>query len=143
MMTSTLVTEETLTGAPPPWQGGRVIVVDDNQASAFMLADFVRLIGHEADVLAARDEQALVAQILERDPDVVFLDIMLGQLDGRAVARQLRDSGCGAYLVAVTGWGEPDDRAFSLRSGFDEHWAKPLDTARVELFMRQRPRRVA
>ena len=41
----------------------------------------------------------------------------------------------------MTGWGEPDDAAYSLQIGFDEHWAKPLDTNRVEVFMRERPER--
>jgi CheY-like chemotaxis protein len=66
---------------------------------------------------------------------------MLGRIDGHGVARALRERGCNAYLVAVTGWGEPDDAQYSLQAGFDEHWTKPLDTSRVEVFMRERPER--
>lgn len=129
---------------PAPWRGGHVVVVDDNAASAHMLADFLRMIGHGAEVVTGTTQDQLVAAIVAAGPDVVFLDIMLGQLDGHAVAKALRARGCDAYLVAVTGWGEPDDAAYSLQNGFDEHWTKPLDTSRVEVFMRERPgRRIA
>ena len=108
------------------------------------IADFLRMIGHSAEVVTGATLDQLVAAIVAAGPDVVFLDIMLGQLDGHAVAKSLRARGCAAYLVAVTGWGEPDDAAYSLQNGFDEHWTKPLDTSRVEVFMRERPgRRIA
>ncbi|TDR46747.1 response regulator receiver domain-containing protein [Tahibacter aquaticus] len=123
------------------WSGGKAVVVDDNAASAFLLADFLRMIGHRADVLASAQLDVLVDAILAKEPDLVFLDLMLGQLSGHDVARVLRERGCEAYLVAVTGWGEPDDQKFSLDVGFDEHWTKPLDTSRVEVFMREKPRR--
>lgn len=123
------------------WRGGHAVVVDDNKASAFLLAEFLQSIGHEAEVVNAPALDELVETILARQPDVVFLDLLLGTLNGHDVARSLRQGGCEAYLVAVTGWGEPDDRAYSLEVGFDEHWTKPLDTTRVELFMRQRPQR--
>jgi DNA-binding response OmpR family regulator len=113
------------------------VVVDDNLASAFLLADFLRLIGHRADVLPATGVSPLVEAILDRQPDVVFLDLMLGRISGLDVARDLRVQGCDAYLIAVTGWGEPDDRKRSLDAGFDEHWTKPLDTSRVDAFMRE------
>jgi DNA-binding response OmpR family regulator len=129
---------------PLPWSGGHVVVVDDNVASAHMLADFLRMIGHGAEVVTGSTIDAIVDAVVAVQPDIVFLDIMLGQLDGHAVAHALRERGCDAYLVAVTGWGEPGAAAHSLTIGFDEHWAKPLDTNRVELFMRERPeRRVA
>ncbi len=127
---------------PPTWQGGKVVVVDDNGASAHMLADFLRMIGHSAEVVSADTVEGVVDGILAAQPDVIFLDIMLGRLDGHDVAQLLRESGCTAYLVAVTGWGEPDDARYSLETGFDEHWTKPLDTSRVEVFMRVRPERV-
>lgn len=126
---------------PPTWQGAQVVVVDDNAASAHMLADFLRMIGHGADVVSSDTVDGVVEGVLAARPDVVFLDIMLGRLDGREVARRLRERGCEAYLVAVTGWGEPDDARYSLETGFDEHWTKPLDTSRVEVFMRVRPER--
>lgn len=123
------------------WTGGRTVVVDDNKASAFLLADFLQSLGHHSEVVTASALDELVEAILAKEPDVVFLDLLLGTLNGHEVARSLRQSGCEAYLVAVTGWGEPDDRQYSLEVGFDEHWTKPLDTGRVELFMRQRPQR--
>jgi CheY-like chemotaxis protein len=126
---------------PSLWSGGQVVVVDDNAASAHMLADFLRMIGHAAEIVTGPTVDAIAAAVVAAKPDIVFLDIMLGQLDGRAVAKALRERGCDAYLVAVTGWGEPDDAMRSLRAGFDEHWTKPLDTNRVEVFMRERPER--
>ncbi|HSX59628.1 MAG TPA: response regulator [Tahibacter sp.] len=126
---------------PSPWSGGHVVVVDDNAASAHMLADFLRMIGHSADIVTGDSVDAIVEAVVAARPDIVFLDIMLGRFDGHAVARALRARGCDAYLVAVTGWGEPDDAAYSLQIGFDEHWTKPLDTNRVEFFMRARPER--
>jgi len=128
---------------PAAWQGGHVVVVDDNGASAHMLADFLRMIGHSAEVVTGDTVERVVDGVLAAKPDVVFLDIMLGRLDGHDVAQLLRERGCTAYLVAVTGWGEPDDARYSLETGFDEHWTKPLDTSRVEVFMRQRPERAA
>lgn len=127
----------------PRWQGGQAVVVDDNAASAHMLADFIGMLGHKAQVIFAESETALAEAVAAAQPDVVFLDLMLGRLDGRVVARALRDSGCDAYLIAVTGWGEPEDAGYSLQLGFDEHWTKPLDTHRVEAFMRERPQRVS
>lgn len=123
------------------WRSGRVVVVDDNRASAFLLAEFLQSMGHEAEVLEPSALDELVEAILAKRPDVVFLDLLLGTLNGHDIARSLRQCGCEAYLVAVTGWGEPDDRAYSLEVGFDEHWTKPLDTLRVEQFMRRRPQR--
>lgn len=126
-----------------PWQRGRVVVVDDNAAAAHMLADFLVMIGHTAEVVSGDSTEAIAEAIVAARPDVVFLDILLGRLDGNAVARAVRERGSEAYLVAVTGWGEPDDASFALQTGFDDYWTKPLDTSRVEVFMRERPLRRA
>lgn len=126
---------------PSPWSGGHVVVVDDNGASAHMLADFLRMIGHSAEIVTGPTENAIADAVIAANPDIAFLDIMLGRLDGYRVVRALRERGCTSYLVAVTGWGEPDDAAFSLQVGFDEHWTKPLDTSQVERFMREKPER--
>lgn len=101
------------------------------------------MIGHSADVIPAVELEALVDAILAKEPDVVFIDLMLGQLSGHDVVRGLRKKGSEAYLIAITGWGEPDDHRFSLEVGFDEHWTKPLDTSQVEVFMREKPQRKA
>jgi CheY-like chemotaxis protein len=124
------------------WTGGRTVVVDDNAAAAAMLADFLRLIGHVSEVLPITTVQAMAQEILAREPDIAFVDISLAGIDGREIASTLRAGGCSAHLIAITGFGGPEDIESTRRAGFDEHWTKPLDVDRVERFMAQRPRRL-
>lgn len=114
---------------------GRTVVVDDNATSAAMMADFLRLIGHESEVLPVTSVPALVEDILARAPDIAFLDISLAGLDGREIASALRAGGCRAQLIAITGFDGPEYEEMSRRAGFDQHWAKPLDAERIERFM--------
>lgn len=124
-----------------PWQGGRTVVVDDNAAAATLLAGFLRLIGHDAEVLPITDRDTLAQEILQRQPDIAFLDVDLRGIDGRDLAAILRRHGCTAHLVAITGYGSAEDIASTRQAGFDEHWTKPLDVDRVERFMASPPRR--
>lgn len=124
-----------------PWTGGRTVVVDDNVASAGMLADFLRLIGHDSEVLPVTSVQGVAADILLRAPDVAFLDLSLAGIDGRDIAAALRAGGSTTHLIAITGFGRPEDIESTRRAGFDEHWIKPLDVDRVERFMAMAPRR--
>lgn len=128
-------------GSSVPWTGGRTVVVDDNAASAGMLADFLRLIGHDSEVLPVTSVQAVADDILLRAPDVAFLDLSLAGIDGRDIAAALRASGSTTHLIAITGFGRPEDIESTRRAGFDEHWIKPLDVDRVERFMAMAPRR--
>lgn len=125
-----------------PWTGGRTIVVDDNAAAAAMLAEFLRLIGHDSEIVPITTVRDMADDILARAPDVAFVDISLAGLDGREIAATLRASGCNAHLVAITGFGRPEDIQSTRDAGFDEHWTKPLDIDRVERFMATAPRRV-
>jgi CheY-like chemotaxis protein len=72
---------------------------------------------------------------------VAFLDIGMPKMNGYEVAKLLRAGGSTrtAVLVAVTGWGQPQDRARALAAGFNEHMVKPVDIARVADFLRQVP----
>lgn len=126
----------------PPWTGGRTIVVDDNAAAAAMLAEFLRLIGHDSDIVPITTVREMADDILARAPDVAFVDISLAGIDGREIAATLRASGCNAHLVAITGFGRPEDIQSTREAGFDEHWTKPLDVDHVERFMATPPRRV-
>ena len=128
-------------GNSVPWQGGRTVVVDDNMTAAAMLADFLRLIGHDSEVLPVTSVQDLAADILQRAPDIAFRDISLAGVDGCEIAGLLRARGCTSHLIAITGFCEPDDFERSRRAGFDEHWTKPLDVERIERFMAAAPRR--
>lgn len=124
-----------------PWQGGRTVVVDDNTAAASMLADFLRLIGHDSEVLPISDVTTLARDILARAPDIAFLDLGLAHIDGRDLAATLRAMGCTSHLVAITGYGRPEDMESTRQAGFDQHWTKPLDVDRVERFMASPPQR--
>lgn len=105
----------------------RVLIADDNQAAAGALARVVRLLGHEVSVvfdgLAAKD--ALLAEPL----DVAILDIGMPKMTGHEVARAVREAAVPdqPLLVALTGWGKPQDRDRSREAGFDHHLVKPVE----------------
>ncbi|HXG08276.1 MAG TPA: MASE1 domain-containing protein [Gemmataceae bacterium] len=106
----------------------RVLVVDDNVDAAESLAMLLRLEGHE--VMVAHDGPAALAAAQVCRPEVVFLDIGLPQgMSGHEVALRLRElPGMEkAFLVAVTGFGQDEDRQRSHRAGFDLHLTKPVD----------------
>lgn len=126
----------------PPWSGGRTVVVDDNAAAAALLAEFLRLIGHHCEIVPITAVREMADDILARAPDVAFIDISLAGIDGREIATLLRARGYSAHLVAITGFGSPEDIRSTREAGFDEHWTKPLDVGRVERFMASVPHRV-
>jgi PAS domain S-box-containing protein len=111
----------------PPVPQRRVLVVDDNEDAASTLASLLELNGHVAQV-AHDGEQALRAAEAWR-PDVVLLDIGLPRLNGYDVCRHLRSQAWARELriVALTGWGQVDDRKRSEAAGFDRHLVKPVD----------------
>jgi PAS domain S-box-containing protein len=103
----------------------RVLVVDDNRDVAQSLAMLLELPGH--DVRVAYDGPGALEAAGQFRPEVVLLDISLPGMDGYEAARQLRRlPGLeGALLVALTGWGQEEDRRRSADAGFDEHLLKP------------------
>jgi signal transduction histidine kinase/CheY-like chemotaxis protein len=102
----------------------RIVVIDDNEDVAEMLTVVLEGAGHH--VSAAWDGLAGLAAILEVRPDVAIVDIGLPGLDGLALARRVRSQlGEGVRLVAMTGYGQPDDRERARRAGFDVHLVKP------------------
>ena len=105
----------------------RVLIVDDNRDAAEALAQLLELDGHR--VATVTDGAAAIAAFERITPDLVLLDIGMPGLDGHEVARRLRalPGGDDARLVALTGYGSPDDRSRSLSSGIDHHLVKPLD----------------
>lgn len=105
----------------------RILIVDDNVAAARMLGLLLQQLGaHE--VSYAHDGADAVEQAARQPFDLVLLDIGLPKLDGYEVARQLRQSPAPQprLLVALTGYGDAEDRRKSLEAGFDEHLVKPL-----------------
>lgn len=109
----------------------RVLVVDDNDDAAEMLAMVLELGGHEPRTAHDGPEALETARAFR--PEVVFLDIGLPGMDGFEVARRLRqEPGLeGAVLVALTGWGSEEDRKRTREAGFDFHLTKPVDNAAV------------
>lgn len=104
----------------------RVLVVDDNVDAAEMLAETLRMVGFEVQV--ALDGPSALERAAPFAPDLVCLDIGLPGIDGFEVARRLRELGGRApKLIAITGYGQRDDRARSLAAGFDRHMVKPVD----------------
>jgi CheY-like chemotaxis protein len=112
-----------------PGTARRILVVDDNEDSADTLALLLRLKGHEVET--AYDGRAGVAAAERFRPEVVLLDIGMPNLDGREVCRHIRQQSWGSSIVllAVTGWGQEDDRRRTAEAGFDGHVVKPVDPA--------------
>ena len=117
-----------------PARALRVLVVDDNVDAAEMLGELLRVFGHVPTVVHAASEALAQASPA---PDVAFLDIGLPDLDGYELARRLRAlPGFGrAPLVALTGFGQPSDRATSRAAGFAEHLVKPVDIAKLRAIL--------
>ncbi|HEX9671317.1 MAG TPA: ATP-binding protein [Thermoanaerobaculia bacterium] len=122
--------------APPPPQttmagrpvrGLRILVVDDNRDAAESLGVLLRMWGHET--LLAYDGPAALEEVRRARPEVVLLDIGLPEMDGYEVARRLRrrKEGRDLLLVAVTGYGQREDRRLSQEAGFDDHLVKPVE----------------
>ncbi|HEY9422376.1 MAG TPA: PAS domain S-box protein, partial [Thermoanaerobaculia bacterium] len=114
-----------------PMPGCRVLVVDDVKPSADTLSMMLAGLGQE--IRTAYDGWSALAAAAEFRPDVAFLDIAMPEMDGYEVAKRLRQmSGCGPVLVALTGYGQEEDRRRALEAGFDHHLVKPasLDALR-------------
>jgi len=104
----------------------RILVVDDNRDAAQTLAMLLKLSGHETRL--AFDGLAALEAAKEFRPELAFVDIGLPKLSGHEVARRIRDADWGASmcLVALTGWGQEEDRRKSSEAGFDHHLVKPV-----------------
>ena len=102
--------------APPR----RILVVDDNEDSAVSLAMLLEIAGNETFV--AHDGVSAVEAVEKHRPEVVLLDIGLPKLSGLDVCRRVREQpGDGVVVIALTGWGQEEDRRKSLEAGFDGH----------------------
>lgn len=117
----------------------QILVVDDVQASAKTLAMMLRSIGQEVAVI--HEGSTAVDWILENRPDLVFLDIAMPGMDGYEVARRIRrhDEVKDTFLVALTGYGQEEDRRRAIEAGFNYHMTKPTSIEALEQLLRTRP----
>lgn len=104
----------------------RVLIADDNEDAADMLAQLVRMRGYQ--VAVAHDGLEAVSSAASFMPDVALLDIGMPELDGHQVAAELRkERGADVTLVAITGWGDGEAKQRASSAGFDHHLTKPID----------------
>ena len=112
-----------------------VLVVDDNQEAAELLRGLLETRQHSVRI--ANDGPSGLDAALSLCPDVALIDIGLPGIDGYQVAASLRASRAGrdTFLIAITGYGRPEDRARALESGFDHFIVKPLRVEELERVM--------
>ena len=118
--------------AEPAGARRRVLVVDDNRDAASSLAMMLTIMGYETRT--ARDGLEALDVAAEFHPRVILLDIGMPRLNGYDAARRIRQEAWGenVMLVALTGWGQDEDRRRSEEAGFDDHLVKPVDRAVLE-----------
>jgi signal transduction histidine kinase len=107
----------------------RILIVEDNEDARESLRMLLEAHGHAVE--EARDGNEGIQKLLGAKPEIALVDLGLPGLDGFSVARACRASlgGTAVYLVALTGYGQPQDRKRALEAGFDEHLVKPIDEA--------------
>jgi CheY-like chemotaxis protein/two-component sensor histidine kinase len=115
--------------AQEPSHARRILVVDDNRDAATSLATLLQIAGHET--FTAHDGLAAIGAIEKLQPDAVLLDIGLPRVNGYEVCRRVRSEPWGSdmTLIALTGWGQDEDRRKSDEAGFDGHLVKPVEYA--------------
>jgi CheY-like chemotaxis protein len=119
----------------------RIVVAEDNVDSAAMLEELLGAIGH--DVRTVHDGPRAIDAVAAFRPDVVLLDIGLPGMSGYEVAQRLRAEAGGKdlLLVALTGWGQEEDRQKSAHAGIDHHLVKPVAPQALEALLASvRPR---
>ncbi len=113
----------------------KVLIADDNRDAADSLAILLRGDGHE--IRKAYDGAAALETAQEFRPDVALLDIGMPGLDGYEVAQRIREEpwGQGVTLVALTGWGQAQDKERAMAAGFDHHVTKPVEPERLQALL--------
>jgi PAS domain S-box-containing protein len=113
--------------AKVPVKAKRILVVDDNVDAANTVSEILRMLGNE--VMTVHDGLGAVTAAAEMTPDIIILDIGLPGIDGYEAARRIREQenkDRSAVLIALTGWGQEDDKQRAYQAGFDQHWVKPV-----------------
>lgn len=109
----------------------KILVVDDNVDAAAMLSMILEASGHQ--VFAESEARRALERASRESPDVCLLDIGLPEMDGHELARRLRaqPATANAVLIAITGYGQQNDRAKALAAGFNHHFTKPVDVEKL------------
>jgi signal transduction histidine kinase/ActR/RegA family two-component response regulator len=119
-------------------QPRRIVIVEDNADVRELLRLKLKRLGHAVDAVADGHEGVRV--IVDGKPDLALVDIGLPGLDGYEVAMRVRQSlGDGVVLVAVSGFGQPEDKRKALDAGFNEHITKPADVSDIENLLAKFP----
>jgi PAS domain S-box-containing protein len=110
----------------------RIVVADDNADASATLGELLSLQGHQ--IRLAHDGESALEAVMSFEPDAAFLDIGMPGLNGYEVARRVRGAAGGrrVYLVALTGFGQDDDKRLAHEAGFDAHLTKPARIAAIE-----------
>lgn len=118
-------------GAPPM----RVLVADDNRDSAMSLRMLLELLGHAVETAA--DGREAVERFRVFSPDLVLLDIGMPEMNGYEACRCIRtiEGARAVTIVALTGWGQENDKRSASAAGFDDHVVKPIDPERLEALL--------
>lgn len=118
-----------------PSAAHRILVVDDNRDAADSLAVLLRLMGH--DISRAYDGLQAIKVADELRPGVILMDIGLPRMNGYDVARRIREKpwGKSMTLIALTGWGQEEDKRRAKEAGFDHHLIKPVEISSLEALL--------
>jgi CheY-like chemotaxis protein len=120
-----------------------VLVVEDDGDSREGLRNLLEVWGH--DVIVAENGTSGIEKAMERRPDIALIDVGLPGMDGYAVALRLREllGNEEIFLIALTGYAEPEDRLRALESGFHAYLAKPINYSRLSSLLTEGVRRSA
>jgi PAS domain S-box-containing protein len=118
-----------------PGRMRRVLVVDDNRDAADSLGMLLEFLG--AEVAVAHDGRSALEKMTTFRPEVVLLDLGMPEMSGLEVARRMRENPAlaGITLVALTGWGQREDRRRTTEAGFDYHLVKPADLTALQTIL--------
>jgi CheY-like chemotaxis protein len=128
-----------LTTQPNSSSQRRILVADDNQDAADTLAMILKVIGN--DVRTANDGLQAVNTAADFQPSVILLDIGMPELNGYEACQRIRQQpwGKNIILIALTGWGQDEDKRRSEEAGFDHHLVKPVDPLVLEKLLATLP----
>jgi CheY-like chemotaxis protein len=120
----------------------RILVVDDNEDAALTLATLLRMLGH--DVKAVFDGSEALAEGGDFLPQIILMDLGMPGVNGIEAARQIRQLAWSknVFLVAVTGWGQDEDKRKTREAGFDHHLVKPIRLTDIQALLAMYERKI-